>query len=210
MLYTQLFLNFQPKTELFAGLKAPVKSVVFAFFWVCLLIGSTATASGLPDVSLKTPPDLKVEIMDVDGRPVTLADYQGTPLLVNFWAIWCPPCVAELPALERAVASFDEQSVKVLLVSVDRGGAKKLFPFWRPMASAVPTLPLIQRVFCLATSRCGACQQLFCCRQIRQNPGHLLVLSSGTRRRCSKTLRRFCHNKALKQIKAAAGAAFIF
>ena len=60
MLYTQLFLNFQPKTELFAGLKAPVKLVVFALFGVCLLIGSTATASGLPDVSSQTPPDLKV------------------------------------------------------------------------------------------------------------------------------------------------------
>ena len=140
MLYTQLLLNFQPKTELFAGLKAPAKSVVFALFWVCLLIGSTATASGLPDVSSQTPPDLKVDIMDVDGRPVTLADYQGAPLLLNFWAIWCPPCVAELPALERAVASFDKQSVKVLLVSVDRGGAKKAVPFLKTHGVSSPDL----------------------------------------------------------------------
>ena len=140
MLYTQLLLNFQPKTELFAGLKAPAKSVVFALFGVCLLIVSTATASGLPDVSSQTLPDLKVEIMDVDGRPVTLADYQGAPLLLNFWAIWCPPCVAELPALERAVASFDEQSVKVLLVSVDRGGAKKAVPFLETHGVSSPDL----------------------------------------------------------------------
>lgn len=140
MIYTQLFLNFQPKTKLFVDVKASVKSVVLAIFGVCLLINSNATASGLPDVSSQTPPDLKVKIMDVDGQPLTLSDYQGTPLLVNFWAIWCPPCVAELPALERAVASFDEQFVNVLLVSVDRGGAKKAFPFLEAHGVSSPDL----------------------------------------------------------------------
>ena len=129
MLYTQLFLNFQPKTELFVGLKATFRSAVVAIFVVCVLMGGSAAASGLPDVTPQSVPDLKVEIMDMDGRVVTLADYHGAPLLVNFWAIWCPPCVAELPALERAVAPLEAQSVRVLLVSVDRGGAKKAVPF---------------------------------------------------------------------------------
>ena len=129
MLYTQLFLNFQPKTELFVGLKTTVRSAVLAIFGVCVLMGGSAAASGLPDVTPQSVPDLKVEIMDMDGRSVTLADYHGRPLLVNFWATWCPPCVAELPALERAVASLEAQSIKVLLVSVDRGGAKKAAPF---------------------------------------------------------------------------------
>ena len=129
MLYTQLFLNFQPKTELFVGLKTTVRSAVLAIFGVCVLMGESAAASGLPNVTSQSVPDLKVEIMDMDGRSVTLADYHGRPLLVNFWATWCPPCVAELPALERADASLEAQSIKVLLVSVDRGGAKKAAPF---------------------------------------------------------------------------------
>ncbi len=129
MLYTQLFLNFQPKTELFIDMKVTVKSALFAILGVCVLIGGSAEASGLPDISPRSVPDLKVEIMDMDGRSVTLADYYGAPLLVNFWATWCPPCVAELPALERAVAILEAQSVTVLLVSVDRGGARKAVPF---------------------------------------------------------------------------------
>ena len=140
MLYTQLFLNFQPKTELFVGLKATVRSAVLAIFGVCVLIGGSAAASGLPDVTPQSVPDLKVEIMDMDGLSVTLADYHGAPLLVNFWATWCPPCVAELPALERAVAPLEAQSVRVLLVSVDRGGAKKAVPFLEKHGVSSPEL----------------------------------------------------------------------
>ncbi len=140
MLYTQLFLNFQPKTELFVGLKTTVRSAVLAIFVVCVLMGGSAAASGLPDVAPQSVQGLKVEIMNMDGRPVTLADYHGAPLLVNFWATWCPPCVAELPALERAIAPLEAQSVRVLLVSVDRGGAKKAVPFLEKHGVSSPEL----------------------------------------------------------------------
>jgi thiol-disulfide isomerase/thioredoxin len=43
-------------------------------------------------------PDLEVD--SFEGEPVSLSDYTGTPLVVNFWASWCPPCIAEMPDLE--------------------------------------------------------------------------------------------------------------
>jgi len=54
--------------------------------------------------------------------PLQLADLAGQPLLVNFWASWCAPCVQELPALEQAAIALARDRVRVLLVCIDRGG----------------------------------------------------------------------------------------
>ncbi len=62
----------------------------------------------------------------LDGAPKTLADYAGRPLVVNMWATWCIPCVAELPELDRLAAAG---GFIVLAVSADRGGAATVRPF---------------------------------------------------------------------------------
>ena len=51
---------------------------------------------------------------DARGVPVGLASFRGRPVLVNLWATWCAPCVAELPTLERAAAQ-----VRVVAISQD-------------------------------------------------------------------------------------------
>lgn len=43
------------------------------------------------------------ETFDLTGRPVSLADFRGRPLLINFWASWCVPCRREFPQLQKAV-----------------------------------------------------------------------------------------------------------
>lgn len=58
---------------------------------------------------------------DPAGRPVTLAAFRGTPVLVNLWATWCGPCVKEMPTLE-ALAARTGDRLKVLTVSQDRDG----------------------------------------------------------------------------------------
>jgi thiol-disulfide isomerase/thioredoxin len=71
----------------------------------------------LPDVSFQT----------LDGSPKTLAGFAGRPVLLNFWATWCIPCVAELPELDKLAES--DPSLTVLVVSTDRGGAGVVKPF---------------------------------------------------------------------------------
>ncbi len=60
-----------------------------------------------------------------------LAQPSDTTYIVNFWATWCGPCVAELPHFERVRAAYAKQKVKVLLVSLDYASQldKKVRPF---------------------------------------------------------------------------------
>ena len=85
--------------------------------------GGVARADDLPaPLPVKTLemalPD--TAISDQYGADVRLSDFKGTPLLVNFWATWCAPCVHELPALEAAAKTLDTD-MQLLLVSMDRG-----------------------------------------------------------------------------------------
>jgi thiol-disulfide isomerase/thioredoxin len=63
----------------------------------------------------------------LDGSQKTLADFRGKPVVLNFWATWCVPCVAELPELDRLAAT--DSGLVVLAVSADRGGAPVVAPF---------------------------------------------------------------------------------
>lgn len=60
-----------------------------------------------------TGPDFTM--LDLGGRPVTLSSLRGRPVLLNFWASWCPPCVEELPLLDRAARASSDRLTVVLL-----------------------------------------------------------------------------------------------
>lgn len=64
--------------------------------------------------------------IDLDGKPVKLADFRGHPLLVNLWATWCAPCVKELPTLDKAAASG---AIQVIAVSQDSGPNASVIAF---------------------------------------------------------------------------------
>jgi thiol-disulfide isomerase/thioredoxin len=63
------------------------------------------------------------------GGPATLADFRRQVVLVNFWATWCAPCVAEMPALERLHQALAGEGFTVLAISQDRGGSAVVAPF---------------------------------------------------------------------------------
>ena len=78
-------------------------------------------------------PDLQFHTLA--GVPVALKSFFGKPLVLNFWATWCIPCVAELPQLDQLAA---DSGLTVLAVSADRTGAAAVTPFLakHPMAHA--------------------------------------------------------------------------
>lgn len=63
---------------------------------------------------------------DVDGKPVSLSDYKGKYVLVEFWASWCAPCRAESPNLLKQYAAYKDKGFEILGVSVDSDKAKWL------------------------------------------------------------------------------------
>jgi thiol-disulfide isomerase/thioredoxin len=67
---------------------------------------------------IKQPLELKFKALD--GRTVDLASWRGKVVLIDFWATWCTPCVAELPVLKKAYAKFHEQGFEVIGISLDR------------------------------------------------------------------------------------------
>ena len=60
--------------------------------------------------------------VDDTGRPMTLKDFAGRPLLVNFWATWCVPCREEMPALNALAAGYTDDVFSVVPVNLDTGG----------------------------------------------------------------------------------------
>jgi cytochrome c biogenesis protein CcmG/thiol:disulfide interchange protein DsbE len=76
---------------------------------------------------------------DLEGRSVSLGSLRGRPLLLNFWATWCPPCLAELPALE-ALAQAQPDCLQVVGIAESSGGADAIAAFAREHRLTYPLL----------------------------------------------------------------------
>ena len=68
------------------------------------------------------------------GQAVAMADFRGRPLLLNFWATWCPPCVEELPMLDEFFRRHRAQGWQVLGLAIDQPSAVRSFLARRPLA----------------------------------------------------------------------------
>jgi thiol-disulfide isomerase/thioredoxin len=64
---------------------------------------------------------------DADGRPQALRQWQGRPLVVNFWATWCPPCVEEMPGLQQIRDEYRAKGVEVIGVGIDNAAKIREF-----------------------------------------------------------------------------------
>ncbi len=71
---------------------------------------------------------------DEAGREHSVADFAGQVLVINLWATWCPPCVAEMPTLDRLQEKLGGIGVRVLALSQDRGGAPVVARFYERTA----------------------------------------------------------------------------
>jgi len=78
--------------------------------------------------ALKPLPE--IHFLDGAGKDRTLADFKGKVVVLNLWATWCTPCVAEMPTLERLQQKMGENDVAVIALSIDRGGVETVREFF--------------------------------------------------------------------------------
>jgi peroxiredoxin len=77
---------------------------------------------------------------DLEGKLHSLEDFRGKPLVVDFWATWCAPCVQQVPVLNRLVQDYGPQGVAVLGISVDHADRSVVADFAQEHQMAYPVL----------------------------------------------------------------------
>ena len=61
--------------------------------------------------------------VDLDGTPISLADYRGKVVLLDFWAVWCGPCLGEIPRIKAVYEKYHDKGFDVIGVSLDEDAA---------------------------------------------------------------------------------------
>lgn len=98
-----------------------INKIVF----ISLLLASVSVSADWqqPELSHNLTPVKKVisasdfELSDMDEEKVKLSRYRGKVVLLNFWATWCPPCIREMPSMERLHQQVDAEAFKVIAVN---------------------------------------------------------------------------------------------
>lgn len=99
--------------------------MIFFAMLAISLAGSRLVCGLSPSSSdLKPAPDIKFK--DLEGNKFKLSDHRGKVVIVNFWAVWCPPCKIEIPELVTLYTQYKEQGLRIIGIAIDSGKDGKI------------------------------------------------------------------------------------
>ncbi len=104
-----------------------------AVLTLCALALPATWAAGFtftPYPKAHTLPLSQVTFENAQGKPMNLADFKGKVVLLNIWATWCPPCVHEMPTLDKLQTLLGGKDFAVVPLSVDKGGVFTVKSFY--------------------------------------------------------------------------------
>ena len=119
----------------------PKRSLIWLKRVLLALLGTVALLQAAPswaELNGKAAPDW--QLSDVNGKPLTLADFKGKVVVLDFWATWCPPCRAEIPGLVALQKKYADQGLSVIGVSLDEKGPTVVKPFIERFAINYPVV----------------------------------------------------------------------
>jgi thiol-disulfide isomerase/thioredoxin len=101
------------------------------FFLISLVAVLAVVGAGCKHKASAAGGPTQVVMKSLDGKDVTVAQYQGNVVLVNFWATWCEPCKIEIPELIQLQEKYSPKGFTILGVAMDDDGKSVVAPFVR-------------------------------------------------------------------------------
>lgn len=109
-------------------------------FWI---VAGLAVAAAFFFVTLASPAGgdqaPSFEAVALTGDTINLSDYEGQVVMLNFWATWCPPCRAEMPAIQSAYSERHDEGFMVLAINASES-AETIAPFVQMIGMEFPVL----------------------------------------------------------------------
>ncbi|MEC8986524.1 MAG: TlpA disulfide reductase family protein [Chloroflexota bacterium] len=112
--------NIQTKSNAIKGIAILILAILISLFAIFLATGlaNQASATGRSGEQLigRRAPEFLAD--SINGKPLSLSNYPESPIILNFWASWCPPCRDETPHFEKIWRLYKEKDVVVIGINV--------------------------------------------------------------------------------------------
>ncbi len=105
-----------------------MKRAFLSLLVVSLFFSYSLSAFEMVEIGKKVP---DVKVVRDDGKVVSLGSFKGKVVLINFWATWCPPCVREMPDLNKLYSMLHKKGFEIVAIANPRDSVDRIRSFFK-------------------------------------------------------------------------------